>query len=124
MSRDPTEPIEVRLARLEERDWAADQALSKAERELARRLDLLNHAHEEAQRVLNTYLPRESWEAWLKEEQQRREKVDAEMGVMRGLITSAQAASIAVAATNTRNLAVATLILGGLSLAANGVFSG
>lgn len=50
--------------------------------ELARRLDILNHAHEEAQRVLNTYVPRTVFEI-------KQDLVDtrlAEIDVWRGRI--------------------------------------
>lgn len=50
---------------------AAEKALTLAMTELQRRLDVLNHAHQEAQRVQNTYVPRESWDASNRENQVR-----------------------------------------------------
>lgn len=41
---------------------ALERAQELAYTELQRRLDVLNHAHQEAQRVQDTYLPREVWE--------------------------------------------------------------
>jgi hypothetical protein len=112
--------LEVRVARLEERGRADKDARKLQASEYQRRLSELNHAHEEARRVLGTYLPRETWEAWLKEEAARREKADAEMGELREQATNAVSAARATAAANTRNLAVATLVLGIVVLFANG----
>lgn len=54
--------------RAEDRRWverefrALEKALDLQAREYERRLELLNHAHAEAQRILATYLPRELYE--------------------------------------------------------------
>lgn len=67
--------IKIELARLEERldalreradrdQTSSRQALELASTELARRLDLLNHAHQDAKEALTTYLPREVFDHW------------------------------------------------------------
>ena len=49
---------------LEQRFEAERRALDIQSAELARRLDILNHAHMEAVRVQNTYVPREMFEQY------------------------------------------------------------
>ena len=49
---------------MEQRFEAERRALEIQSTELARRLDILNHAHEEAVRVQNTYVPREVFEQY------------------------------------------------------------
>ena len=99
-----------------------DQALQVQAREYERRLEALNHAHEEAQRVLNTYLPRETWEAWLKEEQKRREKIDAEVAGLRSQVSNMLAEARASVAANARNLALASVVIAVVVMIANGAF--
>ena len=69
----------VKIVRLEERMAAIDKALVLQAAEYSRRLDGLNHAHEEARAVLNTYMTRETWDNNLKEHDLWREKVDASL---------------------------------------------
>ena len=99
-----------------------DQALQVQAREYERRLEALNHAHQEAQRVLNTYLPRETWEAWLKEEQKRREKIDAEVAGLRSQVSNMLAEARAAVAANARNLALASVVIAVVVMIANGAF--
>lgn len=67
--------LKVSLARLDERikslsirvdreNVERDKAIEIARLELARRLDILNHAHEQAIKVQSTYLSRELHEPW------------------------------------------------------------
>lgn len=46
-----------------------EQATKLQAGEYKRRLKTLNHAHQEAQRVLNTYLPREAFESYIKDQE-------------------------------------------------------
>lgn len=46
---------------------AIEEAQELAYRELQRRLDMLNHAHEEAKQKENHYLPRENFEQFFKD---------------------------------------------------------
>lgn len=57
-----SESVEVRLARLEERQRASERALKLQAREYDRRLMVLNHAHEQAVEVQNTYVTSEKFE--------------------------------------------------------------
>lgn len=52
----------VEIAVLKTKNDEREKALIKQASEYERRLEILNHAHQEAQRVLNTYLPREIYE--------------------------------------------------------------
>jgi hypothetical protein len=67
-----------------------DKTLITQATEYERRLTDLNHAHDEARRVLGTYLPRETWEAWQKEETARQGKRDEENDTLRSDIDSAR----------------------------------
>jgi len=49
----------------EQRFAAMDTALELKSEELSRRLDILNHAHEQAREVQSTYVPREVFEAFV-----------------------------------------------------------
>lgn len=52
-----------RLIRLEEKQTAADFALELRTREIERRLDNLNHAHEQARQRDNEFVPRELYQS-------------------------------------------------------------
>jgi len=49
----------------EQRFEAMDEALRLKSEELSRRLDILNHAHEQAREVQSTYVPREVFEGFV-----------------------------------------------------------
>lgn len=61
-----------------------EEQLRKQATEYERRLSDLNHAHAEAQRVLNTYLPRESYDVQHKELILRVEKLERNESNMAG----------------------------------------
>ena len=116
--------VDIALARLEEQVKSMDTAQKLQAKEYARRLDELNHAHEQAREVLGTYLPRETWEAWIKDEGQRREKLDDEIQELRRDISNSKSVASAAAANTNRNIAVAVVIIGIISFLANLVTSG
>lgn len=89
--------VAVLNIKVEERD----KALKVQASEYERRLDDLNHAHAEAQRVLNTYLPREIHEKSQTEFRLWQTSVDKEMDQNRGrnsTFTSIAAAALSIAA--------------------------
>lgn len=76
------------LARLDERIKALAREIERTEAagrreveiaaaELARRLDILNHAHQEAVMVQRTYVPRETYERDHKEDDSRMRKLES-----------------------------------------------
>src|SRR5688500_2976010 len=99
--------LEIAFARLEEKVKAMENAQKLQAKEYARRLNELNHAHEQAREVLGTYLPRETWEAWTKDEGIRREKLDDELADISSQANAAQVAAVAVSASNAKNIAIA-----------------
>lgn len=105
-------------------DGLKEKALILQAQEYDRRLHALNGAYEEAQRRLDTYLPRETWEGWIKEEGARREKSDDAEDELRREVFAIRSETRATGATNNRNLALATLVLGLIVLLANGVLPG
>lgn len=111
-----------RLVRAETLIAERERQAKRDRKEIQRRLGDLNHAHEQARETLGTYLPRETWEAWLKEEQQRREKIDDELAELRSAASNAAARAEASVATNARNLAIASVVIAIVVLIANGVF--
>lgn len=115
-----SDDIEHRITVVETLLTEREKQAARDRAEYERRLDSLNHAHAEAQRVLGTYLPRETWEQWLKEEQKRRELIDADVSSLREQASNAAAKLAGSAAANRLNLAVATLVLGVIVLIANG----
>ena len=74
----------IEIAVLKTKIDASDKALLKQASEYERRLDSLNHAHAESQRVLNTYLPREIFEKSQALEMIWRAKTDNELSQNRG----------------------------------------
>jgi hypothetical protein len=81
-----------------------DKALELKSQELARRLEVLNHAHQEARDKEATFLPRETWEAFLKTNNAWRESVMVQLAANSGKT----AAYVSMLATG---LAVAGLIM-------------
>lgn len=71
--------LELHVARLQEQLSASREALRLQASEYERRLDVLNHAHEEARQVLNTYVPREAFESYVKETAMNLERVRDEL---------------------------------------------
>lgn len=59
---DKNEPTKIKLVRLEERQIAIEKAIILQAAEYARRLDVLNHAHEKAERIQNTYVTHDKFE--------------------------------------------------------------
>jgi hypothetical protein len=107
--------IRIELARLDERQKAAQRELERSETvhsealkirsaELARRLDTLNHAHSEAIRVQGTYIPREMYERDRKEDDKRLRAMENAMQNLLGklwlplIVVAAASASIAAVA--------------------------
>ncbi len=60
--------LETLHAHVEQRLDAMDKATALQGAEVLRRLDALNHVHERSDRVQNTYLPREVFDAFAKEQ--------------------------------------------------------
>jgi len=67
-----------------------EKARDLAAIELARRLDILNHAHQEAARVQGTYIPREIFDSKL-------EQVNQKIGSLEGWKSNQQGRQAAVA---------------------------
>ena len=96
-----TQDPQTRISVLEERIRGMEQARALQATEYERRLDDLNHAHEQARQTLATYLPRDvfekveqGWTAW-------KSKVDIEMALDRGRkasYTAMLAAGVAILA--------------------------
>jgi hypothetical protein len=80
----PDESVETRLARLEEQSVADARALIIAATEVARRLMELNHAHALAEKTLETYVPREKYEAFEREVRTWQNGMDKDTAASRG----------------------------------------
>ncbi len=114
------EPVQITLARLDERIKAItrdsieqdardryerersetdrDKAIKLASDELARRLTDLNHAHQQAVEVQATYVPRETFEASLKETIGRLNHLEGDAREQRGRLWLPMLAAAGIAA--------------------------
>jgi len=81
-----TETPEIRIARLEERLKARDEALGLQAAEYERRLALLNHAHEAAQQRDSLFVSTERYDAHESDLAKWRNSIDVEIGAMKGKI--------------------------------------
>jgi len=72
------ERLKAVVASIAHAERAADASVKLAADELSRRLEILNHAHQQAVEVQATYLPREMFDAWKKETEARMHKIDAD----------------------------------------------
>lgn len=78
------ERIKSLMRDLERAERDRDRAIKLAADELSRRLDNLNHAHSQAQSVQATYLPREVFEASVKEMMLRLSTLEGDYREFRG----------------------------------------
>jgi hypothetical protein len=91
----------VEIAVLKTKNDEREKALSIQALEYERRLDVLNHAHAEAQRVLNTYLPREIYDKGMDTLRLWQTSVTTQLDLAQGrnsTITAIGAALMAIAA--------------------------
>jgi hypothetical protein len=73
MSDDRVRDLELAVARIEERLAGMGQALELQAAEYERRLDVLNHAHEEAREVAKTTVTQERFDQYVVTEAEKRE---------------------------------------------------
>lgn len=103
------EPVQISLARLDERLQALVRDLERSERdrdrairlasdELARRLDDLNHAHQHATEVQSTYVPRETLNGFVKEATGRLNQLEGDAREQRGKLWLPMLAAAGIAA--------------------------
>ena len=91
---------------------AIGNALGLQRDEYARRLGELNHAHEEARRILATYLPREAYESRHKELEGMIRGLDEKVRDMSADLVTAKALADEKLASTTRNFTRLTIIAG------------
>lgn len=100
--------IRTQRETLEERLDAMDKALDIQTKEVARRLLDLNHAHERAKELQNTYVPRELYEKMIEEWLKWRSSVD--LALARAAERKAVFAAMAVSLVALGGLIIKTII--------------
>lgn len=125
--------LKVRLAVLEARMAERDKALKVQAKEYERRLEALNHAHEQAIQVQHTYVTEDKFEAQIKAEslarseavdrvnerfndhvrryEDRHQELSDEMVAMRANNAAVQHLSEEQGRRQSRNLALATVVI-------------